>query len=197
MQLVPFSWGRSRAQERPPEMGDPGSSASVLGEEALVALSEEARGRPRLRANRNLHEMTDPVHRLLNAVEPGSYIRPHRHLHPPRSETVVVVSGALGLLLFDEAGYVARTELLRPAPGRFAADLAEGVWHTFISLESGTVFLETKAGPYVPPGSDDLASWAPAEGEEGASALEERFRTMIRTVHAFFTRSGENPCRSW
>ena len=178
-------------------MEDGGREVTILGGEALADLSGEARLRPRLRANRNLHEMDDPVHRLLNAIEPGSYVRPHRHLYPPKTETVVVVAGALGLLLFDEEGNVARTELLRPPPGRFVADIQKGVWHTFVSLEAGTVFFEAKAGPYVSPGFDDLASWAPAEGEEEASAMEEGFRNMIRTVHAIFKQSGENPCRSW
>jgi cupin fold WbuC family metalloprotein len=164
----------------------------ILRGEDLAALSEEARRRPRLRLNRNLHEMADPVHRLLNAVEPGSYIRPHRHRSTPRDETVVVVSGALGLLLFDDAGTVTWSELLRPAPGPFLADVRAGVWHSFVSLEPGTVFFEAKAGPYVSPLPEDLAGWAPAEGEGDAEELERRWRKMIQTVHAVFTGKGEN-----
>ncbi len=167
--------------------------ASILLGADLAALSEEARRRPRLRANRNVHEMADPVHRLLNAVEPGSYIRPHRHRSAPRDETVVVVSGALGLLLFDESGAVTRTEILKPAPGPFLADVRAGVWHSFVSLESGTVFFEVKAGPYVSPPPEDLAEWAPAEGEEAARDLERSWQGMIRTVHADFTGTNENP----
>ncbi len=164
----------------------------VLGGEDLAALSEEARQRPRLRLNRNLHEMADPVHRLLNAVEPGSYIRPHRHLFPPKDETVVVVSGALGLLLFDDHGMVTSSELLRPAPGPFLVDVRAGVWHSYVSLESGTVFFEVKAGPFVPPLPEDLAAWAPAEGKKGAGDLERTWREMIRRVHADFNGKGEN-----
>jgi cupin fold WbuC family metalloprotein len=164
----------------------------ILRGEDLAALSEEARQRPRLRLNRNLHEMADPVHRLLNAVEPGSYIRPHRHRSAPRDETVVVVSGALGLLLFDDAGAVTWSELLLPAPGPFLADVRAGVWHSFVSLEPGTVFFEAKAGPYVSPLPEDLAGWAPAEGEGDAEELERRWRKMIQTVHAVFTGKGEN-----
>lgn len=164
---------------------------TILGSDDLRRLSSEAAARPRLRANRNLHRMEDPVHRLLNAVEPTSYIRPHRHLTPPKTETVVVISGALGLLLFDAKGEVARTVLLRPAPGRFVADIPEGVWHSFVSMEAGTVFFETKVGPYVQPGPDDVASWAPAQGEGESSAAEKRWRDMIRTLHINFTGPGE------
>jgi cupin fold WbuC family metalloprotein len=165
----------------------------ILRGKDLMALSEEARRRPRLRLNRNLHEMADPVHRLLNAVEPGSYIRPHRHRTAPRDETVVVVSGSLGLLLFDDVGAVTRSELLRPAPGPFLADIRAGVWHSFVSMEPGTVFFEAKAGPFVLPPPEDLAGWAPAEGEKPAAGLERNWREMIQKVHADFTGKGENP----
>jgi cupin fold WbuC family metalloprotein len=164
----------------------------VLGGEDLAALTAEARRHPRLRMNRNLHRMEDPVHRLLNAVEPGSYIRPHRHLDPPKAETVVVVSGALGLLVFDGDGRIEGTALLTPAPGRFVADIPAGVWHSFVSLRAGTVFFETKVGPYVAPGPADLAGWAPADEVRAASDLEQSWRDMIRTVHAVFTGTGEN-----
>lgn len=42
--------------------------------------SEAAATSPRLRAHRNFHpELSDPVQRLAIAMEPGTYIRPHRH----------------------------------------------------------------------------------------------------------------------
>ena len=95
-----------------------GSGVRLLDGDVLRALSEEALRRPRRRVNANLHGMEDRVHRLLNAVEPGSYIRPHRHLDPPRAETLVVVRGALGLVLFDGEGRVAATRLLPVSPTR-------------------------------------------------------------------------------
>jgi hypothetical protein len=43
----------------------------------LAMLSTEARGSVRQRKNLNLHvTLVDPVQRLLNAFEPGSYVRP-------------------------------------------------------------------------------------------------------------------------
>jgi cupin fold WbuC family metalloprotein len=48
----------------------------------LAALVIEAQNAPRQRTNLNLHPaFTDPVQRLLNAFEPGTYVRPHRR--PP------------------------------------------------------------------------------------------------------------------
>jgi cupin fold WbuC family metalloprotein len=54
----------------------------VVGADALQEISESARQSPRLRKNYNLHDSdASACHRLFNGIEPGSYIRPHRHLH--------------------------------------------------------------------------------------------------------------------
>ncbi|HNH35631.1 MAG TPA: WbuC family cupin fold metalloprotein, partial [Rhodocyclaceae bacterium] len=45
----------------------------------LDAVSNEAKASPRQRKNRNFHPTDNhPGHRLLNAIEPGSYVAPHR-----------------------------------------------------------------------------------------------------------------------
>ncbi|HIC0138358.1 TPA: WbuC family cupin fold metalloprotein, partial [Enterobacter hormaechei] len=44
--------------------------------------SAQAANSPRLRAHHNFHpELSDPVQRLAIAMEPGTYVRPHRHPH--------------------------------------------------------------------------------------------------------------------
>lgn len=151
----------------------------MLDRAGLSELSDRACSTPRLRLNRNLHGMPDPVHRLLNAIEPGSYVRPHRHLDPPKSETVIVLAGALGLILFDAEGNEIERERLEASGERFGADIFPGTWHSFVALSKGTVFFETKPGPYVSPAAADLAGWAPAEGESGARELEERWRRIF------------------
>lgn len=150
-----------------------------LSRNSLQHVSAEAASSPRLRRNRNLHAMEDPVHRLFNAIEPGSYIRPHRHLHPPKTETMVVVAGRLGFMSFHDDGSVAESEILDAAGETFGVDVAAGVWHTFVSLAPGTVVFEAKPGPYVPPGDDDTASWAPPEGDPAARRLEAGWRNAF------------------
>jgi cupin fold WbuC family metalloprotein len=60
---------------------------------------------PRLRAHHNLHDSPEaPAHRMLVAMEPGSYVRPHRHLDPNKAETIIVLRGRLGVLVFDDEG---------------------------------------------------------------------------------------------
>jgi cupin fold WbuC family metalloprotein len=148
----------------------------------LMRLSAEARLSPRRRRNRNLHEMDDIVHRLFNAIEPGSYVRPHRHLSPPKAETMVVVSGRLGLLVFEEDGAVQETAVLEAGGETFGVEVPAGAWHSFVSLAPGTVVFEAKAGPYVPPGGGDSAPWAPEEGAPEAA-------TQVAIWHKLFEKT--------
>lgn len=51
-----------------------------LTADALAVLHAEAVASPRRRKNFNLHASPDdPIQRLCNAFEPGTYVRPHRH----------------------------------------------------------------------------------------------------------------------
>lgn len=139
----------------------------------LDEVGAEAKASPRGRKNRNFHPHNDyPGHRLLNAIEPGSYIAPHRHLDPTKDETMVVLRGSIGLVVFDDTGKITRTEKVgsaSTAPGVMGIDIAHGTWHTVFALESGTVFLEAKSGPYLPLTAAEQAPWAPAEGAADAA----------------------------
>ncbi len=135
----------------------------------LDCVSAQAKEAPRLRKNHNLHASPDePCNRLLNAIEPGSYIRPHRHLDPAKDESVVILRGMLGVIIFDDSGAVIRKALLAPGSEAVAVNIGSGVLHTFVSLEENTVFFEAKAGPYQAVTSEEFASWAPPEGSQEA-----------------------------
>lgn len=146
----------------------------------LDEVSAEAAASPRLRKNRNFHGSNEhPGHRLLNAVEPGSYVAPHRHLAADKDETMVVVRGRLGFVAFDETGAVLQSLVLGPGEAALGVDLPAGTWHSVLGLEPGTVFLEAKAGPYLPLTAAEKAPWAPAEGDAGAAAYYERLRGLF------------------
>ena len=67
-------------------------------------LCADAALNPRKRQYRNIHHSyQDPCQRLFNAIEPGSYIRPHRHLSCARDELLIVVRGLMALVEFDPA----------------------------------------------------------------------------------------------
>lgn len=147
----------------------------------LDEVTGEARQSPRRRRNRNFHrDDAQPGHRLLNAVEPGSYIMPHRHLDPDKDETMVVLRGALGLVVFDDSGGVVQALRLTAGGSLLGVDIPHGIWHTVFALESGTVFLEAKAGPYLPLTPEEKAPWAPGEGGAGAPDYLVRLMGLIQ-----------------
>lgn len=146
----------------------------------LDAISAAARNAPRLRKNLNLHASdASACHRLFNGIEPGSYIQPHRHLDPEKDETLVMVKGSLGVVTFDPAGVVTGSVLLRTAGDGVAVDMPHGLYHTVVSLESGTIFFESKAGPYLPLSDEEKAPFAPEEGSVQAAAYLERLSGLF------------------
>lgn len=151
------------------------SVARVIDRSLLDAASEAARESPRGRRNMNFHEADDAqCHRLLNAIEPGSYVAPHRHLDPAKDESIIVLRGRLGCVFFADDGTIVETCVLEPG-GVVGVDIPHGTFHTIFALEPGTVFFEAKAGPYLPLREAEFAPWAPREGEPGCAD----FRAVI------------------
>lgn len=149
--------------------------------ELLSQLTSEARKSPRLRQNYNIHPSNESLcHRLLNAIEPASYIRPHRHLDPEKDEAFILIRGSLGIILFADDGAVTETVLLNHAIGTLAADIPHAVYHTAVSLETGTVFYEAKAGPYLPLAEDEKAGWSPDDSDSSAQVYLEQLRGLFK-----------------
>lgn len=152
----------------------------LVTNELLRQVSGQAAASPRLRSNHNLHPNDESrCHRLLNAIEPGSYIRPHRHLDPEKDEAFILMSGRLGIVTFADDGAVTERVTLSRESGVLAADIPAGVYHTALSLEPGTVFYEAKAGPYLPLSEAEKAPWAPGDGDAAAAAYLERLAGLF------------------
>lgn len=135
----------------------------------LDQLTAKARTAPRLRMNHNFHPANEShCHRLLNAIEPTSYIRPHRHLNDEKDETFVLLRGRLGVVEFDDQGNPTTTTVLQAGSDECIVTICHGVWHTAISLEPGTIFFEAKAGPYLPFTEAEKAQWAPDDNDQAA-----------------------------
>ena len=97
--------------------------AVVIDRGLLDAVSAEARASARRRKHYNFHSGDMALaHRLLNAIEPGSYVAPHRHLDAEKDETMIVLRGQLGIVIFADDGTVIETHRLEsggPAVSRF------------------------------------------------------------------------------
>jgi len=152
----------------------------IIDKNLLDGLTHEAQANPRLRKNYNLHPADDfCCHRLLNAIEPDSYIRPHRHLDPVKDESFVILRGKLGIIIFANDGKVLQSSVLSTESGTVIADIPHGVFHTAVSLEPGTIFFEAKAGPYRPLAEGEKAPWAPEDGTSLAGKYLAELKALL------------------
>ncbi|MBI3899494.1 MAG: WbuC family cupin fold metalloprotein [Gammaproteobacteria bacterium] len=149
----------------------------VIDATTLNELTESAIASPRRRKNLNLHDsLDDAVQRFLNAFEPGTYVRPHRH--SGKWELFVLIQGRAAVLGFDDAGTVVTRVELNADNGARVVEIPASTWHTIVSLAPRTVMLEVKRGPYDPSVPAEYAPWAPAENDAAAAAFERRLQTV-------------------
>ncbi|HET7922025.1 MAG TPA: WbuC family cupin fold metalloprotein [Gammaproteobacteria bacterium] len=147
-----------------------------IDRDLIARLHETAAVSPRLRTHHNLHASHDEViQRMCMAMEPGTYVRPHRH--PDKWELLLIVSGEMLVLTFDDAGRVLTRSMLSAGGFTYGLENPAGTWHAVATLAPATVVLEVKHGPYVPTAEQDFAGWAPPEGHACAHEFERWYRT--------------------
>jgi len=157
-------------------------TVQMIDDSLLEALSLAAQESPRRRRNHNLHlSYEEPCQRLLNAVEPGSYIRPHRHLVDAKPECFVLLRGHMAVLIFADDGSIEKIVPLSVGVDCQGIDIPSGIWHSLVCLESGTVFFETKPGPYQALSDKDFAPWAPEEGSPDSQAYLRILESAVRS----------------
>ena len=125
----------------------------IIDQSILDDLTAKAKASPRLRMNMDLRNSPeDQSQRMLNAIEPGTVLPIHRHR--TSSETVVCLRGHFKEYFYDAEGRL--TDTIDMVPGGTVINIPIGQWHNLKSLESGTVLLEVKDGPYEPIGEEDI-----------------------------------------
>lgn len=152
------------------------NSMKVIDTTLLDAVSAEARENSRLRQNYNFHtDLSDPINRLLNAMQPSTYVPPHRHINPDKEEICLVLRGSVMNFLFDDNGNVIDRRVIDPSKGTYGFEIEPGVWHSLVVLEPNTVIYEIKRGPYVPLAVENIAAWAPkGDDKEAVSSFIDR-----------------------
>lgn len=142
----------------------------LINRKLVSNLSAAARASGRLRSNHNFHpDYADPTNRMLNAMEPGTYVRPHKHEAPDKWEAFLLIAGRALVMIFDDAGQVGEWTVLDGGAGVFGVEIPARVWHSVAALVPGTVLYEIKPGPYVPVDDKNFAPWAPEEGTAEAA----------------------------
>lgn len=121
----------------------------LLTPEFLNTLSAQAQASPRLRQNFDLRNTPDDSsQRMLNALEPGTELPIHCHLKS--SESVAILRGKANWIYYDDQGNVTGKYLVEAGGENPGIVVPMGQWHSLECLESGTVILECKDGPYYP-----------------------------------------------
>lgn len=152
-----------------------------IGDQLLNRVSDEARKNVRQRKHHNFHgSYQEPVQRLVNAIEPGSYIRPHMHKDPDKLEIFFVLRGKLLVIEFETDGKIKDSCVLDTALGQYGVEIYPGSYHMVVGLEPETVAYEVKNGPFDPGSDKRFAPWAPEEGsEEGKRYLQQMIDNIL------------------
>jgi cupin fold WbuC family metalloprotein len=166
----------------PLAMKAPEGQVVAITQDLVRQAVEASRASPRKRIILPFHKSdASTLHRMLNAVQPGSYIRPHWHRDPPKDESLILLQGAIEVFIFTDEGQVQQRIRLAAGTHEFGIDLVAGGCHTFIALEPDTVVFEVKPGPYVRAKDKDFASWAPAEGTDQAKEYLARLYEQVQS----------------
>lgn len=159
------------------DLKDSGGSYNDLFDSKTIEVALElADKNPRKREIVRIHNsLADEQHLMINAILGESYVRPHRHTEPEKSETFRILKGQAFVVFFDEEGNVKNKIKLDEIPdGRKIVTVRPGKWHTVVPMSNETVLLEAKRQPnggYDQKSDKEFAPWAPAE-ENQAEAVK-------------------------
>ena len=121
----------------------------------------------------------DPLQRMLNTMQPGTYLQPHKHENPDKREVFIALKGKFVLVEFDDYGSIREFMILDPKNQKYAAEIGPRNYHTIICLEPDSVIYELKDGPYDPQDDKHFAEWAPKEGEQGCDDYLHKILTEL------------------
>jgi len=88
---------------------------------------------PKRRVRINAHKGSeDELHEMIIAIEPGSYIRPHKH--PGKSEAFHIIEGEVDIVVFSEDGSIEQIVSLaeKGGPHPFYYRMSTAYFHTLI-----------------------------------------------------------------
>ena len=127
-----------------------------INKKLISELFDRAVVNSRLRQTFDLRNPDDNSQRMLNALLPGTIVPIHRHPHS--NETVIILSGKVIEITYDDNGNETERIHLDPSLGNLGCMVPAGAWHTVEVLEPSVIF-EAKDGKYGEDGSETLADY--------------------------------------
>jgi cupin fold WbuC family metalloprotein len=151
----------------------------TITDELIQGLIQQAAESPRKRVPYNFHTHDEPVQRMINALQPGTYVTPHKHENPDKVELIAILTGKAALLHFDDVGAVQDIFLIDANGPVRGVDIPARTYHNFVALTPCAV-LEIIQGPYHPDTHKKFATWAPTEGTPEAADYLTRLENLIQ-----------------
>jgi cupin fold WbuC family metalloprotein len=155
---------------------------SAVGKSELETLKAAVKASAKRRARINAHpDGEDALHEMIIAIDPSSYIRPHKH--PGKSEAFHIVEGEVDIVVFKDDGEIDQiVELGAPGSGRsFYYRMSKPFFHTLIIRSDMLIVHEITNGPFRPQGTI-FADFAPEDSDtERAAAYQ---ADLVRRVAA-------------
>lgn len=128
-----------------------------INNQLLDELLSQAETNERRRVNLDLRNGDgDTSQRMLNALQPGTYVPIHRHT--ATSETVILLRGYVTELFYNEKGIECGRYELNPAKGVYGVQIPVGMRHTLVVHEP-SIIIEMKDGVYAPIIMDDMEQY--------------------------------------
>lgn len=146
----------------------------------LDRLSNQAKKTDRKRLNLNFHPVPEAtLQRMLNAMEPDTYIQPHKHENPDKVEVFFCLRGRLLVVEYNDDGSINDHIILDASTENYGCEIAPRTWHSIICLEPGSVAYEVKDGPYDPADDKHFAQWSPSENDTNALEFNKKILTLL------------------
>ena len=143
----------------PLALDGPKEKTVLITREIINQAIDASRKSPRKRIIFPFHKsLSDNLHRMLNVLQPHSYIQPHRHLNPPKAESIIVIRGELVYVEFNQKGDIKTFYRLSHESFNTGIDIESGIYHTIFAATNDTIIFEVKPDPYERSSDKDYAS---------------------------------------
>jgi cupin fold WbuC family metalloprotein len=156
---------------------------SAVGKHELDTLKAAVKASAKRRARINTHpDGEDALHEMIIAIDPNSYIRPHKH--PGKSEAFHIIEGEVDIVVFKDDGEIDRiVPLGAPGSGRpFYYRMSRPFFHTLIIRSDVLVVHEITNGPFRPQGTI-FADFAPDDSDtQEAEAYQADLARRVATL---------------
>lgn len=142
-----------------------------INNDLVNGISQEAKTNKRKRKNFNFHpSANDPMHRMIHASNPGTYVQPHKHENPDKTEAFIILQGKVLLVEFDDHGNINDHFIMEANSSNYGVEIPPREWHMLITLQENSLFYEVKNGPWDISDDKFFAPWAPKEGDSDCEA---------------------------